>query len=332
MKNFEQRTRRDVYFKLLAEENRQLLDKKTGLLSKKYSKKIDCPLCHYKKYHGLFIKNGYTFVRCLRCTLVYVNPQIDQTLIHNLYKKSRASDLWAKIMSFTEEKKWKTEYYNGHIKLINKYTTRSKTKRLLDVGCGMGHFMEIANRDGWQVEGIELNKRSVEYIKKKYGFRIYQEEIRHAPLKDDHYDVITMYGILEHLNDPFQAVKTLYKKLKKGGILMAITPNVHSLYSLFLRDKSNTFDGRNHLIYFSPKTLHKLFADSCFKITLLDTVLSGMENIMKYIQFYDPYKQVDNLSRYLPDKIRFLFNDREKFEKRLKSYDLGLRLRIIARR
>jgi len=302
MINFEQKTKRDIYFKLLEKENKRLIDQKTGLLAKKYSNFIECPLCAFNRFKKLFIKNGFTFVRCLKCKLVYVNPQVNEYTIKSFYSSSKANNFWFQIMCSKTEKKWKAEYYKDALRLIEKHCSKNE-RSFLDVGCGNGQFMKIASKAGWNIEGVELNKKSVEFIKATYGYTVYNTEITEAPLKDNFYNVITMFGVLEHLNNPIQVLKFLKKKLKKEGILLAITPNVYSLYSMLLREKSKTFDGRNHLIYFSRETLLRLFKSLRFSVVSLDTVLTGKENIFKYIQFYEPYEPINNLYGLLDKKF-----------------------------
>ena len=76
---------RKKYFLQQEKELKSLLDKKTGLLSKNFSKKIPCPTCKSKDFEKIFIKRGYTFVRCSKCGLVYTNPQVQNKLVENSY-------------------------------------------------------------------------------------------------------------------------------------------------------------------------------------------------------------------------------------------------------
>ena len=58
---------------------------------------------------------------------------------------------------------------------------------------------------------------------------------------------------------------------------------------MILRDKSVTFDGKEHMIFFSMESLNYFLKQLNFKILLHDTVLTGIPNIGRYLQFYDPY-------------------------------------------
>ena len=83
------------YFAQQERELKRLIDPKTGLLSKKFSRIISCPSCKTKKYEKIFVKRGYTFVRCKKCGLVYTNPQVKNELVENFYsgKKSKAEKI-----------------------------------------------------------------------------------------------------------------------------------------------------------------------------------------------------------------------------------------------
>ena len=103
-------------------------------------------------------------------------------------------------------------------------------------------------------------------------------------------------------------------------------PNAYSLYHMFLQSKSVSFDGRNHLLYFSQKTLKNLFQKNGFEVVSIDTVLTGIDNIKKQMQWLDPYKNNDT-TKYLESSLTEDFINEEYILKN----NLGLRLRVIAK-
>lgn len=322
---------RQIYFQELEKEIRTLIDPVTGKLSKDYSRIIPCPLCgaDYGSHAKLFIKNGYAFVRCNECGMIFTNPQVNMELVNSLYGESKSNDIWVEIQESSKEQQWKREYYENSINLLTQCCFLD-TVKLLDIGCSTGYFLEILKQTlpEWKFEGIELNRKAVEYARTK-GLSVH--DILLSELDPSNvYDIFTLFGVLEHLTDPQSILEDI--KLRagcKGCLVMAIVPNAYSLYHMFLQQQSVSFDGRNHLLYFSADTLSRLFIDSGFQIVHLDTVLTGLENIKRQMQWFNPNENIST-DRYIAGELRTLLNS-GKVEECIYKFNLGLRLRIIAK-
>src|SRR5207249_5661591 len=76
-----QETGRDRYFEARDAELAQLLDPETGRLAERLAQTIDCPLCGSATHTPLFEKQGFSFVRCRECRLVFVNPQVREDVV-----------------------------------------------------------------------------------------------------------------------------------------------------------------------------------------------------------------------------------------------------------
>ncbi|MCG8571678.1 MAG: class I SAM-dependent methyltransferase [Spirochaetes bacterium] len=318
---------RKKYFKELNKEKKELLNKKTGLLDKKYSKEINCPLCnaHSEKHAQLFIKEGYTFVRCEECEMIFCNPQVKSQLLGELYGHSKANDIWVDIQESKKEQPWKKQYFESNLDLFNKYRNKNQRK-LLDIGCSSGYFLEITNNycNNIEAEGTELSSKaySIAVDKGLVVHKCFLSELK----KKSKYDMFTLFGVLEHLPKPFEIFNDIKLVANKNALVQAIVPNSYSLYHMFLQSNSVSFDGRNHLLYFSKNTLKKMFELNGFEILNIDTVLTGIDNIKKQMQWINPYDDI-NTDKYLNST---LINDFINEEYILKN-DLGLRLRIIGR-
>jgi 2-polyprenyl-3-methyl-5-hydroxy-6-metoxy-1,4-benzoquinol methylase len=201
------------------------------------------------EYHDkLFLKNGYTFVRCEECGMIFTNPQVKSDYLEELYGKSLSGDLWVDIQESSKEQAWKTDYYVDLINLILKHCP-DRVCRLLDVGCSSGHFLHLLGihaRNRIQAMGVDLSEKAVAYGLNK-GLQIKRCLMEDLP-KEEKFDILTVLGVLEHLPDPKHFLQQIKDYASPGALILAVVPNAYSLYHLFLQQKSLGFDGRNHLL------------------------------------------------------------------------------------
>ncbi len=100
---------------------------------------------------------------------------------------------------------------------------------LIDLGCGVGQFMEMAQSAGFRVSGIEINDRAAESAKARTGASVWNRDLDVEPLPGENYDVITMLDLIEHVQDPMALLRRANDKLTDKGKVVAFTPNHNSL-------------------------------------------------------------------------------------------------------
>jgi 2-polyprenyl-3-methyl-5-hydroxy-6-metoxy-1,4-benzoquinol methylase len=146
---------------------------------------------------------------------------------------------------------------------------------LLDVGCGLGDFVTIAKNNGWDVTATELSKYAADYVLKAAGIDVIHGEISNVDFGFKKFNVITMWRVLEHMDDPLKALKIVHHLLKEDGLLVVEVPNAYYLVQLlknYLKTRnffsSFILDGspEPHLVHFSVESLKKLLADTGFRI------------------------------------------------------------------
>jgi SAM-dependent methyltransferase len=127
-------------------------------------------------------------------------------------------------------------------------------KLVLDVGCGMGRFAEVATRWGAHVVGIDLSLAS-EVAAKNLAERnatIFQADVFKLPFAPESFDYIYSIGVLHHTPDCERAFKSLPRLLKPGG---RIAIWLYSAYNPWYR-MSDVY--RKVTRRMSPQALHTL--------------------------------------------------------------------------
>jgi 2-polyprenyl-3-methyl-5-hydroxy-6-metoxy-1,4-benzoquinol methylase len=95
---------------------------------------------------------------------------------------------------------------------------------LLDVGCSHGAFVALSALAGYKSTGLELSPWVVEYAKETFKVPILNGPIEAQGLKTASFDVITLFDVLEHLQDPRRSIQECARILSPGGMLVIQTP------------------------------------------------------------------------------------------------------------
>ncbi len=115
------------------------------------------------------------------------------------------------------------ERYEGIFAEARKYT--STTTEVLDIGCGIGNFLDWANHHDHNAVGADIDQLAIEEAQRR-GFKVYQIETMVDEVRPESIDVLTMWDVIEHLVDPLEAVERAVTMLRPGGLAVFETPDV----------------------------------------------------------------------------------------------------------
>lgn len=221
-------------------------------------KHVRCLLCNNSQLHSLNRYAGHYLVQCNNCKFVFAETiPSEQELIQHYERYDRRKYLSPVTIQRYRE-------------LLNYFEKYGTSRRLLDVGCGAGHFLDLAKQQNWEVDGTELTDEAVEICRGK-GINILQGKLSPGNYPPESFDVITSFEVLEHINNPLEEVKNFYTLLRKGGIVYVTTPNFNAWSRFLLKEKWNVLAYPEHLCYYSAQTLKKLFTMSGFSLLRLQT-------------------------------------------------------------
>lgn len=128
--------------------------------------------------------------------------------------------------------------------------------RVLDVGCGNGGFLMLAQQAGWQVEGLDFDAGAVQAARSR-GLEVHHGGIEVLGKYSACFDVITLCHVIEHVHDPVATLRRLHALLKPGGVLWLDTPNLSSLGAVRFGPHWRDLDPPRHLVLFTPSSLKK---------------------------------------------------------------------------
>src|SRR5215208_1072400 len=198
----------------------------------------------------------HTIVKCRQCGLVYANPRDDSSVVLDNYVK-------VEDPLYVEERQGRVITFGKHLLPMHRFIGPPAGRTLLDIGAHIGVFVEVARRAGWQATGIEPSHWSVEMARQS-GTELIEGTLASSNLPDDHFDVVTLWDVIEHLSDPKTELGHVFRVLKPGGWVVIHTMNIESPFARLMGKKWPWFM-EMHLYYFSERTLRCLLEKTGFQ-------------------------------------------------------------------
>ena len=217
---------------------------------------VNCILCGNEHAGLRCIKEGYRLVRCSSCGLVYVNPRPRPETSVEMYNMNHISP----FDYYVEHRAEDSRTFAKRLILVEQCV---QPGRLLDVGCAVGTMLEVAQSRGWQAQGIDINRRSVEYSKKERGLNAEVGTISDVNASGC-FDAVVMNDVLEHLHDPMAAMRRVHSLLAEGGIVFIATPDIGSPLARITGRRWLHLKPDEHIYYFSRRTITKLLEQAGF--------------------------------------------------------------------
>ncbi len=238
-----------------------------------------CPICGSEECNILFssanrhgrhvLKPNTTFQIgvCEECGLmgpvnVTVNREYYQTYYPQGYHGSATpQNALFQIWGWVTQK-----LLRNKIRLILKYVRPNRQRiKLLDIGCGTGNFLSQLDENLFDTHGLEPVAEAVASAKKR-GINVLHGNVPLTPIGQAEYDVVTLWHVLEHIDQPDQALSRIHAALAPEGILVISTPNTRSLACTHGREFWFHLDAPRHLHLFNENNLARLLEKTGFTI------------------------------------------------------------------
>lgn len=213
----------------------------------------------------MFEKLGHQFVRCDGCKLEAIAPQPSDETLGEIYG-AHYYDAWGlhDNESVVGDLKRRTfEYVMGKMQA----PARSGA-RLLDCGAATGFLLEVAQKHGFDVYGLELSDFGAKEIARKFGQdHVFCGELENLAFANvpsgAAFDAVTMCDYIEHVRDPRKILSLAHDLLAPGGQLAITTPDAGSPSHTVLRNGWTHYKVE-HLFYFNRNNLETLLKDLGF--------------------------------------------------------------------
>jgi SAM-dependent methyltransferase len=223
-----------------------------------------CYLCESKDIANLYtnavdrhyhIAGNYTLSKCNSCTLVFLNPMPDDSVLVNLYP----DDFYA-YQDFEQKPSWLKQLMIKFF--LPSFETRdpkfSQPGKVLDIGCGSGEFLVKMRDLGWETNGVEVSSAAAKLGNERFGLDIFTGSLLESSFPDNYFDYIRSNHSLEHIYNPNQTISEIHRILKPGGKVHIGVPNINSFNAKMFGEYWWYLGAPVHTFNYSVKTLTEM--------------------------------------------------------------------------
>jgi 2-polyprenyl-3-methyl-5-hydroxy-6-metoxy-1,4-benzoquinol methylase len=223
-------------------------------------------------------------VQCNHCGHMYANPRWTGEELLAAYTA-------VEDHTYVEERIGRELTFRKHLQSMEKFTGPAALGRaLLDVGAYIGVFVQVAAANGWQAWGVEPSAWAAG-LAQANGLHVLHGTLDHPELQPEFFDVITMWDVIEHLDDPCSELAKAYHLLRPGGWLVVHTMDINSLIARLMGPRWPWLMDM-HVQYFSQRTLAAMLRKNGFEV-----VWSGAQG--RYLRLNYVASRLVGLNRYL---------------------------------
>ncbi len=179
-----------------------------------------CKLCGDPSAHPTYLLGATRLYTCPACDFHYLNrldPVAGDAPVSLTDRQESYID--ARLANNAKTVAMRMELVRDFIDL--------KEKNALDVGTGVGQFLQLLQEGGARGVGIEPSGLRRAFARKQFGLHLHRELIEELPWieQKSSFDLITLWDVFEHVNDPRATMQGAYNLLKPGGWLFLETDN-----------------------------------------------------------------------------------------------------------
>lgn len=257
--------------------------------------KRKCYLCGENTLKTMFSEGIYKVSRCNSCTFIEVFPKLPPNELLKIYDKGYFHSKDAKNYGYLNYLKEKENYlltFRKRLKLVETLIPLNKNKKVLEVGFAYGFFLLVCENERFSnLTGVEIARVGYDYATKylKHS-KLLLGEVR--DIKNDKFDYIFLWDIIEHLHDPKEMIKRCYQLLTNAGYLIIETQNVDSFAAKLFGKKWWHYKHKEHIYHFNKKTMKMLIKNEKFKIINITSRTAGKYISKEFI--------VERLNRFHP--------------------------------
>ncbi len=224
---------------------------------------ISCPVCRANQYAPCLTlqttNEKISYFKCTVCSLIFQDPTVffkAEEIYNEDYILRRSQDTINP--NITRAREQTAEHY---FHWVEQFIPKGN---LLEVGCATGVALKVAQNRGWKVFGVEINEKAAQMAKELIKTDVIQVgNLNDNMFPNEFFSLVTLFDVIEHIPQPVDFLKLLWKKIIPGGGILFVTPNINTLSFTILKEKWPHFV-QEHLLLYSPQSMNQLLKETGF--------------------------------------------------------------------
>jgi ubiquinone/menaquinone biosynthesis C-methylase UbiE len=205
--------------------------------------------------------------RCLDCGFGWTEPTLRDEEIKQHYPPTYLGDTERTLDEFLSGRLQQSRSWKKEVEKVDLVQGFVSGGRILDVGCGDGKFLWALDSRRWNRTGVEFSEETVRLVNGRIdNLKLVEGDIFSSELRENTFDVVTLWHVLEHLPRPQEVLERVRRLLSPGGWVLISLPNLNSLQARLFRRYWYAFDDvPRHLYHFAPRPLEILLQEKGFQ-------------------------------------------------------------------
>jgi len=247
-----------------------------------------CLICGSIQFDFFVKKNGFSLGRCLRCSLLQVTDDLSKVCLKDYYDQEFFDETYDWLQKPAGKKK---EYQKFNYRLTEIEKFKPGKGNVLDIGCSFGHFLDCARSRGWTPVGVEISEYAARFAKETLKLNVHVADVSEADLPEGHFDAVTLWNVLEHLDDPVEELEHLNRLMKKAGLLVFTTGDVDSYLRKLQGLRWRSFIPPIHVANYGPRSVKSLLEKTGFRL-LSSSVALPREELLSKLHVINSLKKI----------------------------------------
>jgi SAM-dependent methyltransferase len=213
-------------------------------------------------------RENHDIIECESCGFKHALPLPDAAAFEEVYREDYYTQEKPTFLAHAgEDQLWGELAQTDRLEILETLLPPDR-RRLLDVGCGPGFFLQTALRRGWLAHGIEPSRQAAAHAR-ALGATVTEGFFNDASAASlGRFDAVHLSNVLEHVPDPGQLLQLAHGVLEPGGAICVTVPNDFSPLQIAGRAAVSASDWwvapPHHLNYFNFDSLTGLITRSGF--------------------------------------------------------------------
>lgn len=252
-----------------------------------------CVICGYNKTDVVFREKKYSVHQCSRCKFGLLKPYPTLNGTKDIYEESYYDD--KRSEAYLEDAKKKLNIVRSFV---------FSGARILDYGCAVGDFLQVAKDFKFDPVGYDISDFAVDYVRKEKGINAFSGSLKASLFKKNSFDAIVMFDVIEHIPNFNEVLDLFFIWLKSGGYLFLTTPNMESWDAKLFGKKWYGYTRiPQHINYFSPDSIQSTLSESNFTVVSMKTW--GFVRSVSYL-FSQVYKEDSVSKKFFSRVLRWM--------------------------